>query len=106
MDRSFKTTIVNLEDLDKYSFSIPTYQRPYVWGNEQLKKLLDDFFQSYTISPNEKYYVSTFLTKENEEIAELIDGQQRFTSLWLISFVINKTCPNSLLSRFLKKDWN
>lgn len=101
-NKIFKSEIVNLSDLDKYSFTIPTYQRPYVWGDEQLKKLLDDFYKSFYTNPESAYYISTILTKEQGHLAEVIDGQQRFTTLWLISFVISKINPQTELVRFLK----
>jgi uncharacterized protein with ParB-like and HNH nuclease domain len=104
MDTKFKTEVVSLESLQNYNFSIPTYQRPYVWGDEQLKKILDDFYSSFLQSKDAIYYVSNFLTKEEEFHAELIDGQQRFTTLWLISFVINTISPNSQITKFLKKE--
>lgn len=104
MKRTFGTSIVNLENLDSYSFSIPTYQRPYVWGDEQIKKLLDDFYLSFQNSSDAEYYVSTFLTKENGNSAELIDGQQRFTTLWIIAFAMYSLNSGSDVERFLKKD--
>ncbi|MEC5165945.1 uncharacterized protein with ParB-like and HNH nuclease domain [Flavobacterium sp. PL11] len=104
MDSKFKTEVVSLESLDNYNFSIPTYQRPYVWGDEQLKKMLDDFYSTFQHSKDSIYYVSNFLTKEEENHAELIDGQQRFTTLWLISFVINTIRPESNITKFLKKN--
>jgi len=104
MKTTFSTTIVNLEELDSYDFSIPTYQRPYVWGDEQLKKLLDDFYLSFQNSSDSSYYVSTILTKENGKSAELIDGQQRFTTLWIIAFVMYNLESGSDIQRFLKKN--
>lgn len=100
----FNTSIVNLKDLCRYFFIIPTYQRPYVWGEEQLKKILDDFFVSFKSNPNKPYFVGTFLTKEEQNNAELIDGQQRLTTLWLIAFVIQKIKPNSQISNFLREN--
>jgi uncharacterized protein with ParB-like and HNH nuclease domain len=104
MNNKFETSVVSLQTLDKYNFTIPTYQRPYVWGDEQLKKILDDFYLAFNTSPGEVYYLSAFLTKEVDEKAELIDGQQRFTTLWLISFVLDSICVSSQISNFLKKD--
>lgn len=106
MQNKFHTSIESLATLDGFDFSIPTYQRPYVWGDEQLKKLLDDFYTSFKQSDTSTYYVSTFLTKEENQHAELIDGQQRFTTLWLISFVISHLCPHSSISKFLRKGSN
>lgn len=104
MKRTFSTTIVNLENLDSYNFSIPTYQRPYVWGDEQIKKLLDDFYLCFKNSTEAEYYVSTFLTKENGYVAELIDGQQRFTTLWITAFVMSTLKSGSKIEQFLKKN--
>jgi len=104
MEKMFKTDIINLKSLASLRFTIPTYQRPYVWRDEQLKKLLDDFYLSFNNDPESIYYVSSFLTKEDGEVAELIDGQQRFTTLWIISFVLSRICPESEISKFLKKD--
>ncbi|WP_163397751.1 DUF262 domain-containing protein [Flavobacterium fluviatile] len=106
MQSKFQTSIESLATLDGFDFSIPTYQRPYVWGDEQLKKLLDDFYTSFKQSDTSIYYMSTFLTKEENQHTELIDGQQRFTTLWLISFVISHLCPSSSISKFLKKENN
>lgn len=104
MERKFSTDIVSLSSLSAIDFSIPTYQRPYVWENEQIKKLLDDFLLTFGTSPDEIYYVSTFLTKENGTHAELIDGQQRFTTLWIIAFVLYTLNSKSAIINFLKKD--
>lgn len=106
MKKTFGTSIVNLEDLHSYSFSIPTYQRPYVWGNEQIKKLLDDFYQSFQNASDAEYFVSTFITKEVNGNAELIDGQQRFTTLWIIAFVMSSLNSESDIEKFLKNGDN
>lgn len=104
MKKIFDTAIVNLESLNTYNFAIPTYQRPYVWGDEQIKKLLDDFYLSFKSSIDTEYYVSTILIKEKGELVELIDGQQRFTTLWIIAFVMSTLNSQSDIETFLKKD--
>lgn len=70
-------------------FNIPIYQRLYVWGREQVKKLLEDLWQAYA-SGEPVYYLGTTLViqrknAEGENYYDLIDGQQRFTTLWLMS---------------------
>lgn len=103
----FSSKLFCLEKLSEYKFSIPTYQRPYVWGDEQLKKLIDDFYKSYLQDKETPYYISTIITKDNSEngqLAELIDGQQRFTTLWLIALVISRLTRDSDIKTFLKKD--
>lgn len=100
----FKTRIICLKDIADYSFSIPTYQRPYVWGDEQLKKIIDDFYKAF--KSNKSYYIGIILTKEDNYNAELIDGQQRFTTLWLLAFVITQLSPKCEISKFLKNKEN
>ncbi len=103
-NNQFKTDIVNLSLLDLYSFIIPTYQRPYVWEDVQLKKMLDDFYKAYKRSLDSIYYIGTILIRKEKTEIELIDGQQRFTTLWLVAFAFSKACPESELTKFLKKD--
>lgn len=104
VNKMFGTAIVNIEKLQKLSFTIPTYQRPYVWGEEQIIKLLGDFYKSFLHNRNEDYYIGTILTKESETEAELIDGQQRFTTIWLTAFVVSRKHKNSEIEKFLKNE--
>ncbi|UOG91440.1 MAG: DUF262 domain-containing HNH endonuclease family protein [Candidatus Thiothrix sulfatifontis] len=105
-NKIFSTSVVNLEILQKIKFFIPTYQRPYVWGDEQIKKLLEDFYKSFQYNSDGDYYIGTILTKEsikdNQLVAELIDGQQRFTTLWLTAFVFSRRSKSSNLEKFLR----
>ncbi|MDP8052182.1 DUF262 domain-containing HNH endonuclease family protein [Pasteurella atlantica] len=102
----FNTEVLCLEDIVNYSFSIPTYQRPYVWEDEQIKKIIDDFYTAFESNKESKYYISTLITQDDNETknSELIDGQQRFTTLWLISLAISKLTTGSKIEAFLKKD--
>ncbi len=73
-----------------WQFNIPIYQRLYVWGNEQIKNLLDDLVRAFNKDKNKSYYLGGIVTvKNNNEKYDLIDGQQRFTTLWLVSTVLN-----------------
>jgi uncharacterized protein with ParB-like and HNH nuclease domain len=90
----FKTYIKTVEDIVKenYEFIIPVYQRPYVWDDEEIKKLLGDILNTFTYanSNSSNYFVgNTYVIKSSNKIREkqyeLIDGQQRFTSFWLIA---------------------
>ena len=67
-------------------FAIPEYQRPYAWTTDQIQTLFDDLVE-YT-SGEEKdstYFLGTIVAYENDENEqEIIDGQQRITSLFLL----------------------
>lgn len=68
-------------------YNIPIYQRLYVWGNEQIKTLLDDLFKAFDEN-QPKYYLGGVMVTLNNGQLDLIDGQQRFTTLWLISKIL------------------
>ncbi|MGE6630652.1 DUF262 domain-containing protein [Bacillus sp. NPDC077027] len=66
-------------------FIIPEYQRPYAWSDEQIQTLFDDLVD-YTKNGSEStYFLGTIVSYENENNEqEIIDGQQRITSLFLL----------------------
>ncbi|RKR73470.1 DUF262 domain-containing protein [Frondihabitans australicus] len=73
-----------------YEFVIPSYQRPYAWGTEQALELLDDLAEACEHSPQEPYFLgSLVLVKEKgRPRAEVIDGQQRLTTLTILLAVL------------------
>ncbi|SHG68341.1 Protein of unknown function [Salegentibacter echinorum] len=98
----FKSEIVCLQDLSTAIFSIPTYQRPYVWKIEQIDKLLKDCANAFSFNKDKGYFIGTILTDKKDNNYELIDGQQRFTTLWLIAFVYYKKGIESKITNFLR----
>lgn len=77
-----------LETGKNKKFVIPEYQRPYAWSDEQLQVLFDDLSE-YTHNTNEDdestYFLGTIVSYENENHEqEIIDGQQRITTLFLL----------------------
>lgn len=90
----FETTLKTVEDIVRgnYEFVIPVYQRPYVWDDEEIKKLLGDILNTFNSVnyQDSKYFVgNTYVIKSSNKIREnqfeLIDGQQRFTTFWLLA---------------------
>lgn len=67
--------------------NVPYYQRDYVWGTKNdgrnLYKFVDDIFSSFRDHPSEDYFIGT-LAFCSERVNDVIDGQQRITSLILI----------------------
>ena len=65
-------------------FFVPDYQRGYRWGEDVVKQLLDDIKKNGEIE-NQIYYLQPIVVKARKEgDYELIDGQQRLTTLYLI----------------------
>ncbi|HEB7545279.1 DUF262 domain-containing protein [Campylobacter coli] len=77
---------------DRFSLNIPDYQRPYTWEIEQVKILLKDI--SEQVNKNDQKYLlgSLILHKNNENKFNIVDGQQRLTTLALILKVL---CENN-----------
>lgn len=72
---------------EELQFNIPRYQRLYVWEDEQIKTLFNDLHTA-CITNRDMYYIGGIIVvknKWNDELFDLVDGQQRFTTLWLIS---------------------
>ena len=86
-------TIFDLFSDRKSDFLIPDYQRPYAWGDKECQTLWDDIFMfafpdnDYTKfdSDNDEYYLGPIVTFKNATgKMEVIDGQQRLTTLMLL----------------------
>jgi uncharacterized protein with ParB-like and HNH nuclease domain len=98
----FTTDVISISKVNNVLFCIPTYQRPYVWEEEQISKLLSDCLNSFKTNPSKPYYLGTILTDNKPKATELIDGQQRFTTLWLLAFSFSYLGIESELESFLK----
>lgn len=85
-------TILLLFSDKKSDFLIPDYQRPYAWEEGQCQTLWDDIFSFAfpdnncdKFDSNEEYFLGSIVTFENEKNKkEVIDGQQRLTTLMLL----------------------
>lgn len=62
------------------SFYIPSYQRGYRWSETEVVRLLDDIYQN----GKKNYCLQPVVVRKKEDQYELIDGQQRLTTLYLI----------------------
>ena len=75
-------------------YAVPKYQRGYSWGSEQVRELLDDLLEAFAEHQEEPYLLGQIIVcptnPKNKEIDssliqwDLIDGQQRCTTLYLI----------------------
>lgn len=67
-------------------FFIPSFQRGYRWGATEVVKLLDDVNNDAVAAPSRSYYLQPIVVmrRESEDRWELVDGQQRLTTLYLI----------------------
>lgn len=103
---SIKSSKISLQDVvsKNFFFNIPIYQRLYVWEEDQIKTLLEDIETAFD-TQKDIFFLGGVLVVENEHLADglvydLIDGQQRFTTLWMMSLVFQ----NSLLPFIERKE--
>lgn len=103
------------------NFYIANYQRGYRWGKDEVEALLDDIYEVYKKDDNEqKYCLQPLVVKKKERVKytyalknliektkniengdefldssyELLDGQQRLTTLWLILSELKEVAQN------------
>ena len=84
---------------DDYAFEIPGYQRPYSWEVEQAETLVDDLLQFLQEQPDNikeaaPYFLgSIVLIKPSGALSQVVDGQQRLTTLTILFSVIRCLIP-------------
>ncbi|MFV5369723.1 DUF262 domain-containing HNH endonuclease family protein [Acinetobacter junii] len=96
MNNAINTELLCLKQVvdANYQFIIPSYQRPYVWSSIHIEDLLNDIEEAFK-NNEPHYFIGTTLSskkysKEYHSIYELIDGQQRTTTLMLFALACHE----------------
>ena len=95
-------------------FVVPEYQRPYVWQEDNVQELIEDLYYAFENKPNHEYFLGALVLKRTKELQfneyELLDGQQRLTTLCLMIAVlrdlIEKPIYKSTLSEMVYQEEN
>lgn len=75
-------------EMDNYV--IPIYQRNYAWLDDEVRQMIKDIQEYYKTNNDKRYYLGALTVKKRADNAfEVIDGQQRLTTLFLILSVLN-----------------
>lgn len=87
-------TIQDLMELEE-KFYIPSYQRGYRWSKLQVRELLDDLWEFHEQDPakDDVYWLQPIIVKKHEDAWEVIDGQQRLTTILILLQYIKKLIP-------------
>lgn len=84
----------NIGELKNIIFEIPEYQRGYRWEKNQVNKLLEDIYEYFKRKDEDKnrcYYLQPIIVKNTiANKYDLVDGQQRLTTLYMILTYIDK----------------
>lgn len=89
---------------DEYVFTIPGYQRPYAWGQDQARELLDDLSSAVASAPQDlanaqPYFLGSIvlIKGKNSPDATVVDGQQRLTTLTLLLSALRACVQDSAM---------
>ncbi len=75
---------ISVHDLFNQFFCVADFQREYVWEEENVSQLLNDFADSYQRDDNQKYFIGAIVLIDDGQDFMIIDGQQRLTTLFII----------------------
>ncbi len=94
-----------------FEYVIPSYQRPYAWTVDEASELFDDLYDFYKSEPEEGYFLGSIVLIKQESVpyAEVIDGQQRLTTLTMLLSAlasILKGNRRDTLSKYIQEPGN
>ena len=75
------------------NYVIPLYQRAYAWEEKQLIQLIEDICD---VSKDVNYYIGSLIVSKQNNAFEVVDGQQRLTSLFILLNCLGYDVPNTL----------
>jgi len=94
-----------IKDVFSMWFRIPEYQRPYIWDTDQVNELLNDIMDARNFKSDSQYFLGSMVLHKKEKTEgttkyteyDLLDGQQRITTLLLVTAVIRDLTENQVL---------
>lgn len=99
---------VSIEELymnsDQIKYEIPIYQRNYAWEKEEITALIQDIYDAYKKDSVKCYYVGTLVSfYRGDQVYEVIDGQQRMTTIRILLAVLGIVPKTQLTYKARKK---
>ena len=93
---------------DDFVFNIPNYQRPYAWTTEQTEQLLIDLIDALGDESTDIHQISPYflgnivlIKPTGESESEVVDGQQRLTTLTILFSVLRKLREKPTLTKYI-----
>ena len=102
IDTKIEAKEILFKDLfgSKFAFQIPGYQRQYSWEKDQLDQLFDDIQEAMEAGESSYFLGSVILQvisqkSDDSGLYDVVDGQQRLTTLTILLAVMRDLIPNS-----------
>lgn len=86
-------------------YVVPEYQREYSWGYEHCYRLFQDIYDAFLA--NDDYFLGNIIIAKNrkdDRRLEVIDGQQRLITLWIVIKILEILCPQYNLKKLLSAE--
>ena len=85
-----------------FDYAIPSYQRPYAWTEVQAGDLFSDLYDFFVKEKDDTYFLGSIvlIKDEGKPNAEVIDGQQRLTTLTILLAALTSYFSGDLRSDF------
>lgn len=106
-DNSFPLKELSINDVfnssENVTYEIPIYQRNYAWEKDEIAALVHDVWDACE-KKKDAYFIGTLVTfDKGDRTFEVIDGQQRLTTLYLILKALKQEVRNELTYRARKR---
>lgn len=99
-------SIADIYNGNKATYEVPIYQRNYAWEKDEISTLIQDVYDAYT-AKMQTYFIGTLVTfHKGDQVYEVIDGQQRLTTINLVLGALKISIQNKLTYRARKKSNN
>jgi uncharacterized protein with ParB-like and HNH nuclease domain len=95
-DLQIEAQQLSIEDLFKSFYAVPDFQREYVWQPENVEQLLKDisdelYDENGSVVPAAEYFIGSIVVyRDRNGVFQLIDGQQRTTTIFIILCVLKE----------------
>lgn len=91
---------------DNHIYEIPKYQRPYSWNEDNVSELISDVADAFESNLTEYFIGSIITIEKGKKIYDIVDGQQRLTTLTLIfaalrNQILNETAKAEIQKKIL-----
>lgn len=99
MNEKIHAEIKKVDKVLENELGIPDYQRPYRWTKENVHQLLKDVYESWKSGKSTYRIGSIILHSENQKEFQIVDGQQRITTILLILKALDDKLQNNLTDK-------
>ena len=103
-----KAIIMSMDDLLKMNLQIPDYQRPYKWTTKNILELFEDITNALKEAekyPDYRYRIGTVILHKEGHAFQIVDGQQRITSLIMIKHYLSNALGERFFCALMKRKY-